>query len=68
MKCIGEMSADTLPKTNAQRQAALKARRVAADLVQVTNLWAHADDVQPIRDNAEKLARKRAKPAKQQAG
>ena len=48
-------------KTNAQRQAELKARRIAAGLVQVTNLWAHADDVLPIRENAAKLARKRAK-------
>ena len=55
-------------KTNAQRQAELKARRVAADLVQVTNLWAHADDVLPIREHAAKLARKRAKLAPPRAG
>ena len=47
--------------TTAQRQAALKARRVAAGLVPVTNLWVHPDDVQPIRDLAAKLARKRAR-------
>lgn len=55
-------------KTNAERQADLKARRIAAGLVPVTNLWAHADDVQPIRDHAAKLARRRAKLARQQAG
>ena len=54
--------------TNAQRQAALKARRVAAGLVPVTNLWAHPDDVQPVKDHAAKLARKRAKLEKQRAG
>ena len=51
-------------KTNAERQAELKARRVGAGLVQVTNLWTHADDVLPIRDHAAKLARKRAKLAR----
>jgi hypothetical protein len=51
-------------KTNAERQADLKARRVAAGLVPVTNLWAHPDDVQPIRDHAAKLGRKRAREAK----
>jgi len=49
--------------TPAQRQAALKARRQAAGLVPVTNLWVHPDDAQPIRDYAAKLARKRAKAA-----
>ena len=48
-------------KTPAERQAALKARRQAAGLVPVTNLWAHPDDVQPIREHAAKLARKREK-------
>jgi hypothetical protein len=46
-------------KTNAQRQADLKAKRQAAGLVPVTNLWAHPDDVQAIRDHAAKLARRR---------
>jgi len=55
-------------KTNAQRQAELKARRVAAGLVPVTNLWAHPDDVQPIREHAAKLARRRARLEKQRAG
>jgi hypothetical protein len=52
-------------KTNAQRQAALKARRQAAGLVPVTNLWVHPEDVQPIREHAGKLAkrRKRTTPA-----
>lgn len=51
-------------KTNAQRQADLKARRVAAGLVPVTQLWVHPDDVQPIREYAAKLARRRSKVAK----
>ena len=45
--------------TNAQRQAALKARRKAAGLVAVTQLWVHPDDVQKIKDYAVKLQRKR---------
>ncbi len=48
-------------KTPAQRQAALKARRQAAGLVPVTNLWVHPDDVTPIRECAEKLAKRRAR-------
>jgi hypothetical protein len=51
-------------KTNAQRQADLKARRQAAGLVPVTQLWCHPDDVQPIRDYAAKLARKRERDAR----
>lgn len=51
-------------KTNAQRQAELKARRVAAGLVPVTQLWAHPDDVQPIRAYAARLARRRERAAK----
>lgn len=46
-------------KTNAERQAELKARRIAAGLVPVTNLWAHKQDVVPIREHAAKLARRR---------
>ncbi len=52
------------PKTPAQRQADLKARRQAAGLVPVTNLWAHPDDVEPIREHAAKLARRRERAAK----
>lgn len=58
----------TNAKTNAQRQAGLKARRTAAGLVSLKNVWVHPDDVPGMRDRAEKLARKRAKLAKQQAG
>ena len=51
--------------TNAERQAALKARRQAAGLAPITNLWVHPDDVQPVRAFAAKLAAKRApKPPK----
>lgn len=51
-------------KTNAERQAALKAKRQAAGLVPVTNLWCHPDDVEPIREHAAKLARKREREKK----
>lgn len=53
-----------IAKTNAERQADLKARRIAAGLVPVTNLWAHPDDVKAIREHAAKLARKRERAAK----
>ncbi len=56
-----------IAKTNAQRQAELKERRKAAGMVPVTNLWAHPDDVQAIRDAAAKLARKRERDAKKAA-
>ena len=48
-------------KTPAQRQADLKARRIAAGLVAVTNLWSHPDDVKAVREAAANLARRRAK-------
>ena len=54
-------------KTNAERQADLKARRVAAGLVQVSNLWAHPDDVAPIKAHAAKLVKRRQRGEKRQA-
>ena len=65
---MGQAAVTERAKTNAERQAGLKSRRVAAGLVQVTNLWAHADDVLPIREHAAKLARRREKLARQKAG
>jgi hypothetical protein len=54
-------------KTTAQRQADLKARRVAAGLVPITNLWAHPEDVPAVRETAAKLARRRAEVEKKSA-
>ncbi len=54
-------------KTPAQRQAELKARRQAAGLVPITNLWAHPDDVQVIRDEAARLMKWRAKKSASEA-
>lgn len=51
-------------KTTTERQADYKARRKAAGLVLVTQLWVHPDDVQPIRAYAAELARKREKEGK----
>ena len=48
-------------KTPAQRQAALKARRLAAGLKLLPNLWAHPDDFKDIRAYAGLLARRRAR-------
>ena len=48
-------------KTNAERQADLKARRTAAGLVALRNVWVHPDDVPAMREHAAKLARKRSK-------
>ena len=47
-------------KTGTERQAELKARRQAAGLAPLTNLWTHPDDAQPVREFAAKLAAKRA--------
>lgn len=46
-------------KTNAERQAAFKLRRVMEGLVQVTHLWVHPEDVAPIRECARRLAKRR---------
>lgn len=51
-------------QTPAQRQAALKARRVAAGLVSLKNVWVHPDDVAEMRKCAAKLARRRERSAK----
>ena len=50
----------TTPKTSAKWVADLRARRKAAGLKRI-ELDAHPDDVQPIRNYAEKLSKKRAK-------
>jgi hypothetical protein len=52
------------PRTNAQRQAAYKARREAQGLKRVPSLWAHPEDVQKIRDFVADLNKRREKPAK----
>ena len=48
------------PKPAAQRQAERYARQLAAGLVQFKE-WVHADDVQKLREVAEKLEKRRAK-------
>lgn len=54
-------------KTNAQRQADLKDRRLAAGLVQ-WKVWVHPDDVPALKEVADKLARKRERLSKQGKG
>jgi hypothetical protein len=51
-------------KTSAKRQAELKARRTAAGLVALRNVWVHPDDVPEMREHAAKLARRRERLAK----
>jgi len=51
-------------KTNAERQAAFRARKAAQTAAEVRCLFAHPDDHQAVKDYAAKLARKRAKAAK----
>ena len=51
-------------KTNAERQADLKARRLAAGLVSLRNVWVHPDDVAAMREHAAKLAKRRERAAK----
>lgn len=50
-------------KTNAERQADLKARRIASGLAPVTTMWLHPDDAKAVKDYAAKLQRKRARKA-----
>lgn len=50
----------TAAKTPAQRQAARKARELAAGRVQWKR-WVHPDDVPALVELADKLARKREK-------
>lgn len=45
--------------TNAQRQAAYRAARAAAGLVEVRGLFAHADDHAAVKAYAARLAKKR---------
>lgn len=54
-------------KTNAERQSALKARKKAAGLVSLKNVWVHPDDVQAMRDHASLLERRRASVTKVKA-
>jgi len=53
-------------KTSAERQADLKARRTAAGLVALRNVWVHPDDVPAMREHAAKLYRRREKLAKRE--
>jgi hypothetical protein len=51
----------TEPKTPTQRSAAYKARKEAAGLKRVPNLWAHPEDVPAIRAYVAKLNKRRGK-------
>lgn len=53
----------TAAKTPAQRQAELKARRIAAGLVRVC-VWLHPDDAAALREHAAKLAKRRERSAR----
>ena len=50
---------DTIRAQGTARQASLKARRIAAGLKPVTNLWLHPADVAPVRALAAELSAKR---------
>jgi hypothetical protein len=54
----------TTAKTNAERQADLKAAHALAGRNKVHNLWAHPDDKPAIKAYAAKLARRRERLAK----
>ena len=51
-------------KTPAQHKAEIKTRRLAAGLVQVTNLWVRREDLPLVRAYAQRLVRMIAKNAK----
>lgn len=46
--------------SNAERQAAYRAARAAAGLVEVRGIYAHPDDVASLKASAARLAKKRA--------
>lgn len=52
-------------KTTAERQAAYRARKTAAEQTEVRGVFAHPDDHAAIKEHAEKLARKRERQMKQ---
>lgn len=55
------------PKTNAERQAAFRARKAEQQATEVRGIFAHADDHAAIKEAAAKIGRRRKKPAKQAA-
>ena len=55
----------TKPMTNAERQAAFRARKATEQqATEVRGIFAHPDDHQAVKDCAAKLAKKRAKAEK----
>ena len=47
------------PKTNAQRQAAYRARKADQQQTEVRSIFAHPDDHQQIKAGADKINRRR---------
>jgi hypothetical protein len=54
-------------KTNAERQAAFRARQAEQQATEVRGIFAHPDDHQQIKDEAAKIARRRTRLAKRGA-
>ena len=51
-------------QTNAQRQAAFRARKAQEATTEVRGIFAHQDDHAEIKEAAAKIARRRARAAK----
>jgi hypothetical protein len=54
-------------KTNAERQREFRARQAEQQATEVRGIFAHPDDHQQIKDEAAKIARRRARQAKRAA-
>ena len=55
-------------KTAAERMAAFRQRKAEQVAPEVRGIFAHPDDVAPIKEHAAKLARRRAREAKKREG
>lgn len=54
-------------KTNAERQREFRVRQAEQQATEVRGIFAHPDDHQQIKDEAAKIARRRARQAKRAA-
>ncbi|MBA3591813.1 hypothetical protein [Methylibium sp.] len=57
-----------IAKTTAQRQAEFRARKAAEQATEVRGIFAHPDDHTEVKEAAAKIARRRMRLAKRDAG
>lgn len=61
------IAANAVAKTNAQRQAAFRARKAQEAIIEVRGIFAHQDDHAEVKEAAAKIARRRQRLAKRAA-